>query len=59
MTRSAPVEICQTSTTRALIDGVCEGVVTIGELLRHGDFGVGTFSHLDGEMVILGGSCYH
>ncbi|MER8162078.1 acetolactate decarboxylase [Streptomyces sp. NPDC094472] len=42
MTRSAPVEICQTSTTRVLIDGVCEGDVTIGELLRHGDFGVGT-----------------
>ncbi|WHX15610.1 acetolactate decarboxylase [Streptomyces malaysiensis subsp. malaysiensis] len=34
------------------------GEVTIGELLRHGDFGVGTFNHLDGEMVILGGSCY-
>lgn len=52
-------EIYQTSTMGALIDGVYDGDVTIGELLRHGDFGLGTFNHLDGEMVILGGSCYH
>jgi acetolactate decarboxylase len=43
----------------ALLDGVYDGDVTIAEILRHGDFGLGTFNHLDGEMVILDGVCYH
>jgi acetolactate decarboxylase len=43
----------------ALLDGVYDGDVTIAEVLRHGDFGLGTFNHLDGEMVILDGVCYH
>jgi acetolactate decarboxylase len=43
----------------ALLDGVYVGDVTIAEILRHGDFGLGTFNHLDGEMVILDGVCYH
>ncbi|MEU6401507.1 acetolactate decarboxylase [Streptomyces sp. NPDC046985] len=51
-------EIFQTSTMGALIDGVYDGDVTIGELLRHGDFGLGTFNRLDGEMVVLDGTCY-
>jgi acetolactate decarboxylase len=33
--------------------------VTIAELLTHGDFGLGTFNHLDGEMIILDGACHH
>lgn len=52
-------EVYQTSTMGALIDGVYDGDVTIGELLAHGDFGLGTFNHLDGEMLILDGVCYH
>jgi acetolactate decarboxylase len=51
--------VYQTSTMGALIDGVYDGDVTIGELLEHGDFGLGTFNHLDGEMLILDGVCYH
>ena len=43
----------------ALLDGVYDGEVTVGELLPHGDFGLGTFNSLDGEMVILDGICYH
>jgi acetolactate decarboxylase len=43
----------------ALLDGVYDGNVTIRELLQHGDFGLGTFNHLDGEMVLLDGICYH
>jgi acetolactate decarboxylase len=52
-------EVYQTSTMAALLDGIYDGDVTIAELLTHGDFGVGTFNHLDGEMVILDGTCYH
>jgi acetolactate decarboxylase len=52
-------ELYQSSTMGALLDGVYDGDVTTAEILRHGDFGLGTFNHLDGEMVILDGVCYH
>jgi acetolactate decarboxylase len=51
-------EVYQFSTISALLEGVYDGDVTIADLLRHGDFGLGTFNHLDGEMVILDGVCY-
>jgi alpha-acetolactate decarboxylase len=51
-------EVYQFSTISALLDGVYDGDVTVAEILRHGDFGLGTFNHLDGEMVILDGICY-
>jgi acetolactate decarboxylase len=51
-------EVFQTSTMGALLAGVYEGDVTIRELLRHGDFGLGTFNALDGEMLVLDGVCY-
>jgi acetolactate decarboxylase len=50
--------VYQFSTISALLDGVYDGDVTVAEILRHGDFGLGTFNHLDGEMVILEGVCY-
>lgn len=49
----------QTSTMAALVDGIYDGSTTIAELLEHGDFGVGTFNHLDGEMVVNEGVCFH
>ncbi|MEV5361106.1 acetolactate decarboxylase, partial [Micrococcus luteus] len=52
-------EVFQTSTIGALLAGVYDGDLTVGELLRHGDFGLGTFNRLDGEMVIVDGRCYH
>jgi acetolactate decarboxylase len=52
-------ETYQTSTMAALLDGIYDGDVTISELLSHGDFGLGTFNHLDGEMVVLDGACHH
>src|SRR6201984_3248032 len=51
-------EVYQFSTISALLEGVFDGDVTIADILRHGDFGLGTFNHLDGEMVILDGICY-
>lgn len=51
-------EIFQTSTMGALLNGVYEGDLTIRELLRHGNFGLGTFNRLDGEMLVLHGDCY-
>ena len=51
-------EVFQTSTISALLAGVYDGELTVRELLAHGDFGVGTFDQLDGEMVVLDGTCY-
>src|SRR5580704_3983125 len=48
----------QVSTSTALVQGVYDGVVTIGELKQHGDFGLGTFDGLDGEMLALDGNFY-
>jgi acetolactate decarboxylase len=48
----------QISTTGALIEGVSEGAITVGELVRHGDFGLGTFADFDGEMVLVDGTTY-
>src|SRR5262245_19544577 len=48
----------QVSTTGALVQGVYKGVVTLGALKEHGDFGLGTFEGLDGELVALDGEFY-
>jgi acetolactate decarboxylase len=48
----------QVSTSAALVEGLYQGAVTVGRLLRHGDFGLGTFVDLDGEMILLDGTCY-
>lgn len=48
----------QTSMMSALIAGLYEGDFTIGQLLEHGNFGIGTFDDLDGEMIVLGDEVY-
>jgi acetolactate decarboxylase len=48
----------QVSTSGALVAGVSDGVVTVKKILEHGDFGLGTFADLDGEMVVLDGRAY-
>ena len=48
----------QVSTAGALVEGLSEGEVTVGALKLHGDFGLGTFDELDGEMVALDGCFY-
>ncbi len=48
----------QVSTIDALLQGVYDGEVTVGELKKQGDFGIGTFHGLDGEMIFLDGVMY-
>jgi len=48
----------QVSTSAALVEGLYQGAVQVSRLLQHGDFGLGTFIDLDGEMVVLDGVCY-
>lgn len=55
---SSPRRMYQISTSTALVEGVYSGSVSSSILLEHGDFGVGTFAGLDGEMIILDGEIY-
>jgi acetolactate decarboxylase len=48
----------QVSTAGALVEGVYQGAVSVGVIREHGDFGLGTFEDLDGEMVVLDGEVF-
>jgi len=48
----------QVSTLDALVAGGYEGETTLAQLARHGDFGIGTFNSVDGEMLLLDGFFY-
>jgi acetolactate decarboxylase len=48
----------QSSTIGALFERVYDGDTTYKELKEHGDFGIGTFDGVDGEMVALDGNFY-
>ncbi len=48
----------QVSTIDALLQGVYDGVAPIDDLALHGDFGVGCFDTLDGELIGLDGVWY-
>jgi acetolactate decarboxylase len=53
-----PYTITQVSTIDALLAGAFDGQMTCRELLEHGNFGIGTFHALDGEMIVLDGKVY-
>jgi acetolactate decarboxylase len=48
----------QVSTSGALVAGLFSGVVSCRALLQHGDFGLGTFANLDGELVVVDNRVY-
>ncbi len=48
----------QTSTIDALLAGHFDGDVTIGELLQHGDLGLGTLDGCDGELLVIDGRAW-
>lgn len=50
--------LTQTSTIDALLAGSYDGTMTCRDLLKKGDFGLGTFDHLDGEMLVLDGKVF-
>jgi acetolactate decarboxylase len=53
-----PHVVFQASTIGALLDGAYEGDLSFAELAEHGDLGLGTLDHLDGEMIAIGGRFY-
>lgn len=50
--------IVQISTINALLQGVYDGDTTVDDLREFGDFGLGTFNGLDGEMIVWKGHFY-
>jgi acetolactate decarboxylase len=50
--------VFQVSTSGALVAGVYEREVSVQAILEHGNFGLGTFANLDGEMVVVDGRVY-
>ncbi|OPY28418.1 MAG: Alpha-acetolactate decarboxylase [Methanomassiliicoccales archaeon PtaU1.Bin030] len=41
-----------------LMGGSYNGIASVGDIISHGDIGLGTFDGLDGEMIVLDGKCY-
>lgn len=48
----------QHGTLAQLVPGLFTGTLSVGELLTHGDTGIGTLAGLDGELMILNGRVY-
>jgi len=53
-----PNTIMQVSTINALLSGAYQSRMSCKKLTSYGNFGVGTFDKLDGEMVLLNGKMY-
>ena len=48
----------QVSTWDSLSKGRYESLVTVSDLLAHGNYGMGTFTGMDGEMIVVDGVSY-
>ncbi|MBQ3319260.1 MAG: acetolactate decarboxylase, partial [Spirochaetia bacterium] len=48
----------QVSTLQALALGYSKTVITVGQLMKHGETGLGTFEDVNGEMIAIDGKCY-
>ncbi len=51
-------KIYQASTMSALLAGVYDGILGYDQIRQHGNYGIGTFDHLDGEMIGFNGHFY-
>jgi acetolactate decarboxylase len=50
--------LTQVGTIDALLGGVYDGEFSLRNLTKQGDFGLGTFNTLNGEMIVLDGKIY-
>lgn len=50
--------LTQISTFDALLQGVYDGTFSLDDMAGNGDFGIGTFDKLDGEMIFTNGKFY-
>ncbi len=51
-------KLYQVSIIDALLAGQYDGTSSLSELIKYGNFGIGTFDKLDGEMIVLDGKIY-
>lgn len=51
-------EVFQYSTIGAFMNGLYDGELTCRQLKGRGDFGIGTFNGVDGELILFRGACY-
>lgn len=54
--RESRIYLC--APINALVEGIYRESIPLARLKEHGDFGLGTFDNLDGEMVMLDGRIY-
>ncbi len=50
--------LTQISTIDALLNGIYDGETSLKQLVGQGDFGIGTFQSLDGEMILMDGKIF-
>jgi acetolactate decarboxylase len=55
---AGPGTIYLCAPVNALVEGIYQERIPLTQIRRHGDFGLGTFDSLDGEMVLLDGHFY-
>ena len=55
---SAVSSIYMVSPINAILEGLYQTPCTLAELATHGDFGLGTFNDLDGELIRVDGETY-
>jgi acetolactate decarboxylase len=48
----------QYATIDALLAGAYDGDMSVAELSKHGNFGIGTYNRVDGEMIVIDGQFY-
>ncbi|MCY8931721.1 acetolactate decarboxylase [Bacillus atrophaeus] len=51
-------QVYQVSTMTSLLDGVYDGDFEMADIPKYGDFGIGTFNQLDGELIGFDGEFY-
>lgn len=56
MSNESTIYLC--APVNAIVEGLFEQNVPMAEIKKHGDFGLGTFNDLDGEMVLLDNVVY-
>lgn len=50
--------IYQVALLQSLTQGYYDGIISVDELKKHGDIGIGTFEGVNGEMIVLDGVVY-
>ena len=58
MSAAAGARLYVTAPVNALVEGIYQQDSTIDEIVAHGDFGIGTFNQLDGEMLVRAGRVF-